>query len=154
MMAKIHGKNTHFAVGNVSTDALEDFSDFLNSIERSIERDLAESTGFKAAGGFKTYVAGLKDGSLSVSGQYEGGASGADAVLNALMDTDIARSWEYGPEGDASGTTRYSGGPNGGGAAGEGVLMSSYNLSSPLEDVVTFDAEFQITGAQIRGTFA
>lgn len=153
-MSKIHGKDTYFAIGAAADDTLQDISDHLNSVERSLNRDTAESTGFSPTGGFKTYVAGLKDGTVSVEGQYDGAAGAVDEVLEAIMNEDEPRSWEFGPEGSATGAPRKSGGPNGGGAAGEGALLNTYDISSPIGDVVSFSAEFQITGQQVSGSFA
>lgn len=152
-MSKTHGKSGHLGLGD-SGDAIVDISTWLNNVERSLSRDIAESTGFKPSGNLKTYVAGLKDGTLSIAGQYDGDANAIDEILAAAYDTDVPRSWEFGPGGNGSGALKYSGGPNGGGSAGEGALMTSYNITTPLDGVVNFTAEFQITGQQVRGTFA
>ncbi|MDX1746321.1 MAG: hypothetical protein R3324_10320, partial [Halobacteriales archaeon] len=108
---KIHGKDTYFAFGD-SGDTLQDFSDHMNSVERANSRSTAESTGFSPSGNFRTYVAGLRDGTISVEGQYDGAASQVDEVLEDLLADDTPKSWDFAPEGNTSGNRAYGGGPN------------------------------------------
>lgn len=152
-MSKAHGKSGFLSIGD-SADTLTEIHTWLSNMERQLSRDIAESTGFQPTGNLKTYVAGLKESTLSLQGQWDGAASAIDEVLAEAYDTDVPRSWEFGPAGDTSGLVKYSGGPNGGGSSGEGLLLVTYNISTPLDGVVGFSAEFQVTGAQIRGTFA
>lgn len=152
-MSKIHGKKTKFSIGDPNgADALVDISTWLNSADTSQTRSTGNTTGFSPAGDAMTYVVGLKDGSISLSGQYDGAAGAIDEYLSALLDTDTPASWELVPGAAVTGARKYSGGPQGGGVAGEGVLLTDYSISSPLEDVVTFSAEFVITGQTVRGT--
>lgn len=154
-MSKAHGKNSYLAIGDAdNADALTDISTYLNNAELARSRSTAESTGFSPTGSVRSYVAGLKDGTVSVSGVWDGAAAAIDVLLDALMDTDTPASWQLGPHGNGSGAVKYEGGPNGSGSAGEGLILTDYTISSPLDDVVAFDAEFQVTGRAIRGTFA
>jgi predicted secreted protein len=139
-MAFKHGKNASFKVDN-SGGTLTDISSYLNevSLPRSIET--AETTSFQTAGGAKTYVVGLNDSTVSISGTWD---ATLDAHLAGILGQDASVSFEYGPEGTGTGAVKYT---------GEG-LMTSYETSSPVADVVTFSAEFQVTGTVTRGTFA
>ena len=139
-MAFKHGKNASFKVDN-SGGTLTDISTYLNeiSLPRSIET--GETTSFQTSGGAKTYVVGLNDSTVSISGTWD---STLDAHLAGILGQDASVSFEYGPEGTSSGSVKYT---------GEG-LMTSYETSSPVADVVTFSAEFQVTGTVTRGTFA
>jgi len=139
-MAFKHGKNASFKVDN-SGGTLTDISSYLNevSLPRSIET--GETTSFQTAGGAKTYVVGLNDSTVSIKGTWD---ATLDAHLAGILGQDASVSFEYGPEGTATGAVKYT---------GEG-LMTSYETSSPVADVVTFSAEFQVTGTVTRGTFA
>lgn len=139
-MAFKHGKNASFKVDN-SGGTLTDISTYLNevSLPRSIET--GETTSFQTTGGAKTYVVGLNDSTVSISGTWD---ATLDAHLAGILGQDASVSFEYGPEGTATGAVKYT---------GEG-LMTSYETSSPVADVVTFSAEFQVTGTVTRGTFA
>ena len=53
-------------------------------------------------------------------------------------------SFEYGPEGSTAGDAKYTG----------ECIMTSYEKSGAVGDVVTYSAEFQVTGAVTRGTWS
>lgn len=134
-----HGKNAVFKVDNAG-GTLTDISAYLTdvSLPRSIET--AETTTFGVTGGSKTYVTGLNDSTLSVSGKFD---SVVDAHLVGILGQDATVSFEYGPAGSTSTFIKFTG----------ECIMTKYDLSSPVGDVVTFSADFQITGAVTRGTY-
>jgi hypothetical protein len=136
-MAFVHGKNSVFTI------ASEELTSFLDSVELSFSVDTAETTtlGVEA----KTYLSGPSDGTISLSGKYDSTATtGPDATLQAIIGSETASAWEYGPEGDASGDVKYSG--NG--------FLTGYKVTSPVGDVVAFTADIQITGAVTKGTYS
>jgi predicted secreted protein len=142
-MAFRHGKNAVLKLDN-SAGTLVDLSSYLNEISmpRSIETGETTTFGVNA----KTYITGLSDATISLSGNFD---STADAhfsgILSALLTGSIdSVSFEYGKEGSTSGRVKYSG----------EALLTSYEVSSPVADVVTFSAELQVTGAITRGTWA
>jgi hypothetical protein len=139
-MAFRHGKNASFKLDN-SGGTLTDISTYCDevSLPRSIET--AETTTFGVAGGAKTYVTGLNDSTVSFGGTWD---STLDAHLAAVLGQEASLSFEYGPEGTASTRVKFT---------GEGI-MTSYEVGSPVGDVVTFSAELQVTGAVTRSTFA
>ena len=53
-------------------------------------------------------------------------------------------SFEYGPEGSASGRIKYTG----------ECIMTSYEVSAAVGDAVQASADFQVTGAITRGTWS
>jgi hypothetical protein len=134
-----HGKNAVFKVDN-SGGTLTDISSSLTdvSLPRSIET--AETTTFGVTGGAKTYITGLNDATLSVSGRFD---ATVDAHLAGILGQDATVSFEYGPAGSTVGYIKFT---------GEGI-MTKYDLSSPVGDVVSFSADFQITGPVTRGTY-
>ena len=137
-MAFKHGKNASFKVDN-SGGTLTDISSYLNeiSLPRSIETGETTSFGNSA----KTYLVGLSDSTLSISGTWD---ATLDAHLAGIIGQAASVSFEYGPEGTSTGSIKYT---------GESYL-TSFETSSPVADVVTFSAEFQVTGTVTRGTFA
>lgn len=130
-----HGKNGYFSLGGSA------LSTYLTSIDFSETTDMAETSAM--GDGSKTYIAGMKDTTVSLSGWYSGTASGGpDAVIHPLLGS-AAVAFEYGPGGTASGQVKYSG----------SALVSSYAVSTPSQDVVAFSAELQVSSDITRGTF-
>lgn len=132
-----HGKNAYFRLDN-SGGTLQNLSTYLNevSLPRSIET--GETTSFSNTA--KTYVVGLTDATLSIAGSWD---SALDAHLAGILGQDASVTFEYGPEGSTAGYIRYTG----------ECYLTSYETSSPVADVVTFSAEFQVTGTITRNTF-
>lgn len=139
-MAFRHGKNAVFKVDN-SGGTLTDISAYCDevSLPRSIET--AETTTFGVSGGSKTYVTGLNDATISVSGKFD---STVDAHLVGILGQEASVSFEYGPEGSTSTRIKFTG----------EAILTSYEVGSPVGDVVTFSAEFQCTGPITRGTYS
>jgi hypothetical protein len=85
----------------------------------------------------KAYIAGLKDATCSISGSWDVTATtGNDVVLSGIIGGS-AGSISYSPDG---GTTTYA----------FEAFCTSYDMSSPVGDKVTFSADFQVTGAITR----
>jgi predicted secreted protein len=142
-MAFRHGKNAVFKLDN-SSGTLVDLSAYLDEISmpRSIETGETTTYGTSA----KTYVTGLSDATVSLSGKFDATADAHfSGIISALSAGTIdSVSFEYGKEGSASGRVKYSG----------EAIVTSYEVSSPVADVVTFSAELQVTGAITRGTWS
>ena len=143
-----HGKGQYFQLDN-SSGTLVDISNVLNNVSFPKSIDTGEVTAFGANS--KSYIVGLQDATLSIEGSYD---ATVDTQITALIDalsagtksgtvpTETA-SWVYGPEGSATGRIKYSG----------EAILSSYEVSAPVGDVVTFKAQLQASGAVTRGTF-
>jgi len=138
-MAFGHGKSAVFKIDD-SGGTLRDISSYINeaSFPRSIET--AETTTFGVAGGAKTYITGLNDASISISGLFD---STADGYLAGVLGQASTLSFEYGPLGSTGGFIKYSG----------ECIMTSYEVSSSVGDVVSASAQFQVTGSVTRGTW-
>ena len=65
-----------------------------------------------------------------------------DAILGAVVGQTATLSYEYSPEGTASGKVKYTG----------EAILTNYALSSPVGDVVAYSADLQCSGAVTRGT--
>lgn len=132
-----HGKATVFKVDN-SGGTLTDISNVLTDVSFPQSVETAETSAFGSSA--KSYVVGLSDATLSVSGNFD---TTVDAHLIAVLGQAATLSFEYGPEGSTAGDAKYTG----------ECLMTSYEKSGAVGDVVTFSSEFQVTGAVTRGTY-
>jgi hypothetical protein len=133
-----HGKSAVFKVDN-SGGSLTDISNTLNSISFPRDVETLETTSFGSSD--RSYVVGFKNATISVEGSFD---ATVDAHLAGILGQDATVSFEYGPEGSTSPQVKYTG----------ECLMTSYETSAGVGDIVTYSAEFQITGAVTRGTYA
>jgi hypothetical protein len=133
-----HGKSTAFKVDN-SGGTLTDISNTLTDVSFPQSVDTAETSAFGDSS--KTYVVGLKDATISVSGNFD---ATVDAHLAGVFGQAASLSFEYGPEGTTTGYVKYTG----------ECILTSYEKSGAIGDVVSYSAEFQVTGAVTRGTYS
>lgn len=134
-----HGKNASFKVDN-SGGTLTDISTYIHEVTLPRAIETAETTTFQVTGGSKTYVTGLNDATISISGKFD---ATIDAHLAGILGSDSSVSFEYGPSGSTTGMVKFTG----------ESIMTKYDLSSPVGDVVSFSADFQVTGPITRATF-
>ena len=139
-----HGKNTVFKVDD-SGGTLRDLSAYCDNVDFPRDQSSGESTGFAPTSGSRTYEVGLNGATISIAGKWTSAANAVDVVLAGLINPTAGASstFEYGPEGGTSGKIRYTG----------ECFLTQYQSSSPLDGVVTFSAQFQVTGAVTRNTF-
>ena len=131
----VHGKSTHFTIDDTAGSP-QDISDTLTSVDFPETIETAETTAFGATS--KSYIVGLRDASLSISGIW-------DATVDSyFIGTEPAsRTFIYGPAGNTASNVKYTG----------ECILTSYSLSNPVGDVVTYSADFQCTGGVTRTTF-
>jgi len=140
-MAFTHGKGAVFKIDN-SGGTLQTLTAYVDSIDFNNTVDTAETTTMGSE--VKTYLSGQSDATLSVSGKWDSTAStGPDAVLNGLIGLEATSTFEVGPEGSTTGKVKYTG----------ECFLTSYVVSAPVGDVVTFTADFQVTGAITKTTY-
>ena len=70
----VHGKGTGVLLDQYN------LSEYFNSADVAQTIDVAETTSFTASS--KSYIVGLQDATLSLSGLYSQDAGGSDAVLS------------------------------------------------------------------------
>ena len=137
-----HGKNAYLSLDGTA-GTLVDISNTLNEISMPREIETAETTAFGQND--KTYITGLGDATISLSGMF-------DATTDTLIAGDIANlksgsvsslTFEYGPAGSVSAQPKFTG----------EALITSYEVSSPVGDVVTYSLELQVTGGVTGTTF-
>jgi hypothetical protein len=135
-MAFVHGKDSVFKLDN-SSGTLTDISTYVNSVDFPETADVAETT--TLGDGSKSYIVGLKDATLSISGLWD---STLDGILGAVVGQSATLSFEYSPEGTTGGNVKYTG----------ECILTSYSQSSPVGDVVGFSADMQVSGDVTRAT--
>ena len=77
-MAFTHGKDSVFKLDNAS-GSLTDISSYVNNVDFPESADVSETTTLGSAE-TKTYIAGLKDATISLSGLWD---ATADAIFGA-----------------------------------------------------------------------
>jgi predicted secreted protein len=130
-----HGKNAQFELAGTN------LSTTLNEITLPREIETAETTAFGTQD--KTYITGLSDATVSLSGMFDATTDSAISTIIAnLKSGSIASaSFTYGPSGSVASSPKFTG----------DALVTSYEISSPVGDVVTYSLELQCTGA-VTGT--
>jgi len=130
-----HGKNAQFELAGTN------LSTTLNEISLPREIETAETTAFGDQD--KTYIVGLSDATVSLSGMFEATKNTAiNTIISNLKSGSIASaSFTYGPTGSASAAPKFTG----------EALVTSYEISSPVGDIITYSLELQCTGA-VTGT--
>jgi nicotinamide mononucleotide (NMN) deamidase PncC len=138
-----HGKNAVFLMTGSSTGAF-DFTNVVTDVALSKVMETGETTAFSNLN--KTFIVGLQDATISVSGYYD---PTADENINGAIarlsnGTVSSLSFSVGPSGSSAGTDiKYSG----------ACIITSYDLSPAVADVVPFTLELQVTGSVTRSTW-
>lgn len=127
-----HGKSTVVLLNGT------DMSPFLNEATTTQSIETAETTTF--ADTDKTYIVGLGDGTISTSGLFDGSANASDAVLQGTLAQED-NTFTVLPEGATSGNRSVI-------ANGQ---VTSYEVSTPVADVVAISAEVQADGGLLQG---
>lgn len=124
-MAFKHGKDTHIELDS------NDLSAFTNQSELTRSADSHDVTTYgKEAHDFE---GGLKNGSASMSGVYDDGASGPRGIIEPLVGTKVTLIRQ--PEGTGSGLPQDS----------VTVLVTNYVETNPVADMVTWSCEMQLS---------
>lgn len=127
-----HGKTTAVFLNGT------DMSPFLNEATTTQEIETTETTTFGTQD--KTYIAGMSDGTISTSGLFDSTAGASNAVLSGTLLLED-NTFTVLPEGVVAG--RRSVLANG--------QVTSYEISSPVSDVVSISAEVQADGGLYHG---
>lgn len=121
-----HGKSTKVLVGSY------DLSTYLKEFTAGTQIDMAETSAFGNA--YKTYVQGIGDSGISLSGMWAtGGASAVDDVFTAAIASSATLPVIVAPQGYGYGNKGF----------GIGANQASYEITASIGDVVSVSAEFQ-----------
>lgn len=133
-MAFVHGKGSVFKLADGS-DVLTDISAYIVKVSFKPSAGTNETT--TLGKNSKTFIAGLKDGTIQLEFKWD---SALDVILwNAR---GAIKTWEYHPEGTATGKVKYSG----------SAILQDFPFDSSVSDAVGGSVSLQITGDITRGT--
>ena len=128
-----HGKNTTVLSGDF------DLTTYLNSASASYSVDVPETTTFGSAD--RSYIVGHNEGTISFEGLFDGTTESADEIFAAALGNTTDRVVTVSTDSTAIG--------------GRTILASasstSYEISSPLTDVVSVSAEAIANGGLDSG---
>jgi len=126
-MAFKHGKDAEIEVGS------DDLSAFTDNVEFARSADSHDTTTFGQDG--HTYAGGLTDGTCTLTGTYDDGASGPKAILEAALGTAETITWR--PEGTGTGRPEqtFSG------------LITGYAETAPVAGMIKWKSDVQISGS-------
>ena len=128
-----HGKNTALFYNGAN------LTSYFNEASVSQDVETAETTAFGQDA--KTYITGLKDGTLSGSGMFDGNVGAVDDTLAGVIGAAAADLVTLAPDGAVAGRRSYS----------MSARETSYEISSPVGDVVSVSLEVQADGGVDRG---
>ena len=131
-MAFVHGKGTSITVDSV------DLSDFTNNVAKKRSADSHDTTTFGQDG--HTYQGGLTDGTYTLTGTYDGGASSTPRdTLEGNLGSVVTFIYQ---QETGTGKPKSTG----------SVLMTAYEETAPVADMITWSATLQISGTETEGT--
>ncbi len=122
-----------------SAGSLVDLSQYINSVDYPVEVNALETTTLGKTA--KTYIVGLKDGTVSIGGPW-------DATLDAHMagilgQAGVTKTYEYGPQGSTGGEVKYTG----------ECILTNFEISGEVDGVVEWSGELQLSDTQSRTTW-
>lgn len=127
-----HGKATAVLMNGTN------MSPYLNEATSAWNMETGETTTFGSAD--KTYIAGLADGTISCSGLFDGTAGASHDVLSGAIGLE-----------DNTFTVLVEGAAVGRAAIIANGQLTSYEVSSPVGDVVALSTEIQADGGLWHG---
>lgn len=134
-MAKVNGTDVGVYIDDTLITAAQ-------SAEIAFSVNMIETTS-KDSGGDSEFIPGLRSGTVSVEALYtdaSGDQNQTDLFTLLKNRTSVTIKWGV----NSTGKNIYSG----------SAYISSLSPSAPMEDVVTYSAEFQLTGAITETTVA
>ena len=122
--------------------SLRDITPYIISIDMDAVRELIEVTALGDGG--RKWIAGLEDTKISLELHWSDDASvGSETVMRLIRDDTVARAFDYGPEGKATGDNKYSG----------TCWVRNYRQTSRVGNEVTSSVEIQVEGILTVGTY-
>ncbi len=137
-----HGKDSVFKIEDSAGSTMRDITPYVKSVDFNRSNDANDTTTKGAEG--HTYRPGLTDGEIRLTGLWDKTASvGSYTVLASLLGVEITVGFEYGPEGSTGGMVKLSG----------ECVLTQYDESSPVDDMVAFSATCKISGDVTAGVW-
>ena len=129
-MPFIHGKSAIVLQNEFN------LSSYFNEVSASRSVETAETTNFNS-GGAKSYITGLQDGTLSLSGMFDGAVGAVDEEMASVIGVNANNVITVSVTGSLAIGTRL---------ITTGGKLTSYEVTAPVGDVVSANAEFQADG--------
>ena len=133
-MTFVHGRKT-----KVTIDA-EDLSTFTKSTNWEGSVATHNVTTYGPDREDESYSAGLGTGKITISGVYDDGVAGPDAILEPLMNAKAEVEFVFQAKGTGVGKPQKS----------CNVIVMSFNVSDPVDDNIMWTAELQRSGSVDR----
>lgn len=128
-----HGKSTAVLLNG------EDVSTYFNDATTNRSIETVETTAFGQNS--KTYIASLRDGTLSLAGMFDGTAGAIDDILAGIAGSNTDNVVTVGVDGGAVGSLCHM----------VATQETTYEVSSVVSDLVKVSAEFQADGGLDSG---
>ncbi len=125
-MAFSHGKNVRVYYNEF------DMSSFFNNVDLGIDVDIPETTTYGVDD--RTYIGGLRSGSMSLSGFFDGSADAVDEEFATQLGT-AAEVITVAPNLATVGNPVYIG----------SSFLTNYSISAPVDGVITVSSDIQCT---------
>lgn len=146
-MANFHGSKGVFKIDDAA-GTLRDISIYVDDLQLSRKFDTPETTG-EGGTTAKTFIVGLQEADITIKGTWDNTATtgsetvlGSDANAGGQLTAGGTLSFEVDPAGTAVGTIKYTG----------ECWMTQYDQSAPINNRVSFSAQFKVSGAVTRAT--
>lgn len=133
-MAFRHGRETKVIINTAN------LTSYLNEAATTSEVDTGQTTTFGQTA--HSYVVGMQDGSVSLSGLFDGAVGAIDDEISSTLGVDNAGSFFIFPHGDTGPGARVSFG---------GGEVTSYEITSPVTDVVSLSMELSADNGVSNG---
>jgi hypothetical protein len=128
-MAFSHGRKTFISLNAVDLSAFTTTS----ALEKTSDKHDVTTYGNDN----HVYSTGLKDGTCTMSGVYDNTAGGPRATIQAIQSAGTAVTLIRRPDGTGTGKAQDS----------VSVIVTKYNETNPVADMVTWSCDMQMSGA-------
>lgn len=144
-MSATHGKSTVFKIDASGGGALTDISTYCDNVSGLPGgRAMDDVSAFGDAGERQT--PGMPGAKFKVSGHWDNstGAGAIKTIMNALRLATATASFEYGPEGAASGAVKYSG----------ECWVEGFTVEATVKSRTNWSADCVVDNGVTTGTFS
>lgn len=124
-MAAIHGRRTKVYVNG------SDLTAYFRSANIQRTADMAESSAFQTDG--KSYIPGMRDGTISAEGLFDGSALAIDVTLSAILGSETQAVVLIPIGVEALGSVAH----------GLSATDNTHDVEASTDDIATINAEFQ-----------
>lgn len=137
-MTFVHGRHTKVTINAI------DLSTFTKTTSWEGSVATHNTTTYGPTREDESFAAGLGTGKITISGVYDDGVAGPDAILEPLMNAKAAIEFVLMVKGAGTGLPQKS----------CDVIVTSFNASDPVDDMVQWTSELQRTGPVDRAAQA